>query len=371
MERYRIGNLVKLWDTNQLEVACEFAMPARVHCIAMSPCATTHTLIAACSDGDAAIRLCDPATGTATHQLCGHRASPWAVCWSPRYEHELVTGGTDRSVRVWDIRRTSSCLRSLNMGDSVGERRRLGEWRREAAVSRTHTVAAAAREMGATHAHTAAITSVLYVADGLMILTAGRDHRLRLWDAHSGADRLVHFAGAFNTARHHRQMSVTAAGGPLHHARVFFPTADGLAVFDLLSGKKLHTLKAHMDEVTCCVASPKDARVFSGGADGNIHVWTPPPCGLSRPSPAEQLAQDDRRLHAERFALGGTSVGGTSAGTERGGAPPAVLEDRDEWSDDGDDDATPQPVPMHDQRRHRRPSSAGAHALQARKRVRR
>ena len=67
--------LVKLWDTNELTVACDFKLPGRIHSLAMSPSATTHALIAACCEGTGTIRLCDPATGSAAQTLVGHRAS--------------------------------------------------------------------------------------------------------------------------------------------------------------------------------------------------------------------------------------------------------------------------------------------------------
>ena len=162
------------------------------------------------------------------HKLTGHRMPVWALCWSPRNENELVSGGSDRSVRVWDIRRAGSCLRALDMHGSTGEGRRLAGI--AGRVSASTTVAEAARALAAVSAHSAAVTSVTYAAGGMLLLTAGRDHRMRLWDAHTGAHKLVHYADAFNTARHMKQLAVTAAGGAAAGARVFFPTAEGVAV---------------------------------------------------------------------------------------------------------------------------------------------
>ena len=86
-----VDSCVKLWDTNSLAVACDFKLPGRVHCLAMSPIAMMHTLIATCSEGDTALCLCDPTSGSAAHRIPGHRASAWAVAWSPRDEHQLVS----------------------------------------------------------------------------------------------------------------------------------------------------------------------------------------------------------------------------------------------------------------------------------------
>ena len=120
-----------------------------------------------------------------------------------------------------------------------------------------------------------------------------------------------------------------------------------------------------MDEVTCCVASGRDARVFSGGADCNVHAWSPPPCGLSRPAPPEQPACDEpppgpvAQLQAPWLGGGGArwqhllaagrdeqggGGGGAAAGSSAGGGAP-LLEDRDAWSDDDDEPARQPPRP--------------------------
>ena len=252
-----------------------------------------------------------------------------------------MSGGADRSVRVWDVRRAGSCLRALDMHDSVSERRRLSESVRGGALTphaKPTTVPSAVREFAAPSAHSGAVTSLAFVGEGLMLLTAGRDHRLRLWDAQTGAHMLVHYAGAFNTARHTKQLAVSSGrGGGLGCARVFFPSSDGIAVYEVLTGRKVTTLKAHLGEVTCCVASPWDARVFSGGADCTVHAWTPPPCGLAKPAPCELPTRDTVPTGADGSV--GVDDVPTMAPLARGAEAerhPATVEldDVDAWSDE-------------------------------------
>jgi DNA excision repair protein ERCC-8 len=400
--------LVKLWDTNEMAVACDFVLPGRVHAIAMSAVATNHGLIATGAEGTSSIHLCDAATGSAAQVLVGHRAPVWALSWSPRCEYTLASGGADRSVRLWDIRRAGACLKALDQHETRDERKRLVEGAAPLsssshAGSTSTTVAGAARALATTSAHNGPVSSICYCADGLMLLTAGRDHRMRLWDSHTGANTLVHYPGAFNTARGHKQLGVTAAGGHANSARVYFPGNDGLHVYDLLSGRKLQTLKAHLGEVVCCTAAPGEPRLFTGGVDSTIHVWTPPARGLFKPAPAEKPHVDTpapmattttARSRGERYlnqlagyynAMGGTEThasgsasqaaaaaapsirgavdsGASSSDGNRAGrqtvggepqgsapsegaststsAPRPVAEDGDAWSDEDEDETT-------------------------------
>ena len=89
------------------------SLPSRVHTVAMSSTATSRAA-GHRRRGYVLIHLCDAATGSAAQVLVGHRAPVWALSWSPREEYVLASGGADRSVRLWDIRRAGSCLKALD-----------------------------------------------------------------------------------------------------------------------------------------------------------------------------------------------------------------------------------------------------------------
>ena len=80
---------VKLWDTNEMRAVCDFNLPGRVECVAMSSVATTHALIAVAGAGND-IRLVDPAT-------CAAPLEPAAQC---------------------DVRGRSPCLMPQGLGDA-------------------------------------------------------------------------------------------------------------------------------------------------------------------------------------------------------------------------------------------------------------
>jgi len=119
----------------------------------------------------------------------------------------------------------------------------------------------------------------------------------------------------------------------LQAARLYFPTREGLVEYELSSGRRLRVLKGHFGATTCCAADPHAPRVFSGGEDGALNAWTPPPCGLRRPAPAELFVvrpfwrQASLEPPAERGGGGheAVEVGGYGLVAARGGTAAAAL----------------------------------------------
>lgn len=134
--------------------------------------------------------------------LC--RNGTWCICWSPSNEYQLFSGDGSGAVRLWDIRR-SGCRALLDYNTT--QRPRLAA---PAAPHRLahHNTSGRKRNRtrdlphapepgfggedgpnsrntatGAALAHEGAVTALLATQDGLNLVTAGTDHRMRLWDA--------------------------------------------------------------------------------------------------------------------------------------------------------------------------------------------
>lgn len=121
--------------------------------------------------------------------------------------------------------------------------------------------------------------------------------------------------------------SVLCLGRWLRHHELVAVT--GIQVYELMSGKKLMTMKGHFGDTICCIASPHEPRVFSGGADRTIHIWSPPPCGIIMPAPHEPIAMKEVQLPTSSSPLGGWR-----GGSEALSSASAQVEDRDAWSDE-------------------------------------
>ncbi|XP_067087079.1 DNA excision repair protein ERCC-8 isoform X1 [Osmerus mordax] len=249
---------MKVWDTETLKPAEVFQFEGNVYCHHMSPVARKHSLIAV-GTKDPKIQLCDLKSGSRIHVLQGHRGEILSVKWSPRYEHILATASSDSRVRVWDVRRASGSLFTLDQhnGDKS-----------KASSEAVNT------------AHNGRVNGLCFTADGLYLLTAGTDDRMRLWNSATGENTLVNYGKVCNESRKGLKFTVSQGCSPEF---VFVPCGSSLAVYGLHTGQHVTTLRGHYNNVDCCEFHPDYQELYSGGKDCNILAWVP----VLRPPDAE------------------------------------------------------------------------------------
>lgn len=138
--------------------------------------------------------------------LC--RSGTWSICWSPSNEYQLFSGDGTGAVRLWDIRR-SGCRALLSFNTTqrpkptaaastpaglyqaaAGRKRaRTGDLQHQQqgaqliAGEQPGVGGSSSAAAGTAVAHEGAVTGILATQDGLNLVTAGFDHRVRLWDA--------------------------------------------------------------------------------------------------------------------------------------------------------------------------------------------
>jgi DNA excision repair protein ERCC-8 len=169
-----------------------FPLTYAVHCHAISPIPNYTPLIAA-GTASPAIRLLDLRTGLATHSLPGHNGAIYSLAWSPTSEHILASGGHDGRVLFFDIRRANAAFAALDAEDPIGvstaESNRLGGKTGELL---DYSV----------RAHNGPVTSIQWTPyPHTSLVTAGHDQRIRVWDAATGRNELVHFGPRLKNAR--------------------------------------------------------------------------------------------------------------------------------------------------------------------------
>ncbi|XP_050016395.1 DNA excision repair protein ERCC-8 isoform X2 [Alexandromys fortis] len=240
---------LKVWDTNTLQAADVFNFEETVYSHHMSPAATKHCLVAVGTRGPK-VQLCDLKSGSCSHILQGHRQEILAVSWSPRYDYILATASADSRVKLWDVRRASGCLLTLDQHN--GKKSQAAE--------------------SANTAHNGKVNGLCFTSDGLHLLTVGTDNRMRLWNSSSGENTLVNYGKVCIDSR--KGLKFTVSWG-CSSEFVFVPYGSTIAVYAVHSGERLTVLKGHYKSVDCCVFQPHFQELYSGSRDCNILAWVP------------------------------------------------------------------------------------------------
>ncbi|KAF6159767.1 hypothetical protein GIB67_030025 [Kingdonia uniflora] len=303
---------VNVWDTNTTQVVVNFKMPGKVYQTAMSPIAKSHMLIAAGTE-DVQVRLCDIASGAFTHTLSGHRDGVMTVEWSTSSEWVLATGGCDGAIRFWDIRRAGCFLvldqsrsqlgkrppfleRSSSKGSAskpfqagqssnVKVKIPLKKTTNGNSTKQTPNISRVPRQTKGWHrphpgmmsshdratAHYGAVIGLKVTADGMYLLSAGSDSRLKLWDIESGCNTLVNYEATRLQTSKPIQLAITQDS-----SLVFLPCMTAIKAFNVWSGKTFRTFRGHYESVNCCWFSSQDQELYTGSNDRQILVWSPP-----------------------------------------------------------------------------------------------
>jgi DNA excision repair protein ERCC-8 len=258
---------------------------------ALSPIPTSSPLIAV---GTAlpAIKLVDLRSGLASHALPGHNGAVYSVAWSPRQENVLASGATDGRVLFFDIRRSQSAFASLDLDDAIG------------VLSPDHTPGYSGRPAmdWNIRAHGGPVTGLCWTSSGDKLVTVGHDQRIRVWDAATGRNDLVHFGPRIRNERNSEfapLMSPAGFGAPGKEV-LFWANDDGkgeIFVFNMREGNMMGTLRtpgtargpaqarvggiAKFNSVgrinamawRINAASGGGVEMYSAHANGAIHCW--------------------------------------------------------------------------------------------------
>ncbi len=158
--------------------------------------------------------------------LHGHAGTITMVAVSPDGKRIASSGGTDKTIRVWDSR--------------------------------------SGAELMTLYGHTDWVCSVSFRPDGKRIVSGGFDGTIKVWDAPTGGEVMTikgheGAAGAFFTPDGKRIVSGSQD--------------KTIKVWNVETGAKIKTLGGHEEPLMCHAISPDGSRIASQSYDDTIRVW--------------------------------------------------------------------------------------------------
>ena len=294
---------LKIYATETQTLSASFNLDSVVYSHALSPIAD-HLLVA-CATQHPAVRLVDLRSGASAHSLAGHRGAVLSVAWSPRDEHILASGGSEGTVKLWDIRRSAGSLGVLDMDDSVGTGGEDGRGKD-------------ARPRNQGKAHVGACNGVVWTDDGRHLVTAGHDERVRVWDVGVGANALSYFGPLIKNTHLSTLLPLLPPKHVSSSQVMLYPNERELLMFDLFEGTLLKRLRVAVapkmssgggsaatgrrlpnvrnNRITSLAWRSGDVELYSAHSDGLIRAWKPKTkeeMQIERDEEAERVDHDD------------------------------------------------------------------------------
>ncbi|KAI3661529.1 hypothetical protein MP638_007259 [Amoeboaphelidium occidentale] len=270
---------VKVWDTESLQDVHTFNLEHKVYTHSLSPCATSHSLIATASDCPDIV-LCDLRSGSITHRLYGHRNSCMSVSWHPTDFFLLASGSADETIRLWDIRKPgpSQCLKVLdNVSNFYASTRKLDQQQLLSFPEDEASDSDIPRpSKPSCRSHYGAVNGLQFSPDGVHLVSCGKDGVINLWDVSTGKLMNVNYGNNLkNRASRNLRLCISDNG---LSSRLFVPS-DGYSVvaLDLITGNMVKTFdNAHFGQVSSIIwrETYGCGQLITGSADKDILLWS-------------------------------------------------------------------------------------------------
>lgn len=270
---------VKIWDTNELIPVYSFDLDHRVYSIDI--CDNDENGLVATGCDQPFIRLLDLRSTSSLHTLQGHKGKTLVVKWHPIHSYLLASGGHDGEVKIWDIRRSKSCLSRLDM-------------------LRTNIRNTSSDNLtkSSVKAHLGPVNGLVWDESGTVLYTAGNDDKVRVWDMISSLppaiNKLINFGPL---TRNKYPQTIPILLNPKEETELqylLFPSeSSDVFVFRTVDGKMVSRLSRKGTKNvgrTCSMVNggPFSGTYYCGTVDGEIIRWAP---AWNKPNLNEVISQ--------------------------------------------------------------------------------
>jgi WD40 repeat protein/uncharacterized caspase-like protein len=264
-----LGGEIKLWNLKTEQEPRSFQGETdHVSSIAFS----SDDQLLASGSRDNIIKLWDVGTGQELRTLRGHAGQIDSVAFSPDCQ-TLAAGGDDKNIKLWDLK-TGRKLRLLRgHTDAVEVLAFSLDGKMLASGGLDNTVKVWDVESGQVvrtfRGHTNPPRSLAFSSDGHALGSESLNHIFKLWEVRTGRELLTMGDGAGlvspNTGSiwlsQNRKLLARGTNG------------GSIGLWDMSTGRKLRTLRAHNDAVELVEFDRPGKRFASTSTDGAIMLW--------------------------------------------------------------------------------------------------
>jgi len=217
---------------------------------------------------DKSVRVWDATSGRQLVQCNGHKANVETVAID-RQGSMVASGGADDLIRLWN----SSTGKRLGIlrghEDTVTHVDFSPDGKLLVSAADDHTVRLwdleSFREINLLNGHSDSVNVAIFNHDGSQLLTAGADTAVLIWDTRTGKQVSV--------LEGHTE-EIWGAGFRADGQQAVSSGDDyTIRVWDLETSRELAKLEGHTDEVNAACFSPNSRLIASAGVDGVIKIW--------------------------------------------------------------------------------------------------
>lgn len=262
----------------------------------------------------------------------GHADTIKTIAFNPRF-NLLVSGGTDRILKLWDVANERELRTFAGHTDAITGvvfSPNGAVIASSAAYEDSKIILWSVEDgsvLGAIETDLHNPLSIAFHPDNKRLISGGEDKTVRLWSLENGKEILAlngHLAGV-NSVAVNAKGSYIASG-----------SADKtIKIWDGATGKLLQTLRGHTAAVNSVTFSVEGGVLFSGGSDGTVRVWNLTtgqqvvslPGESNVPVASVALSPDGKYLAAGRdAALSETALSGKLPSADEDGEMPTTVD---------------------------------------------
>jgi WD40 repeat protein/serine/threonine protein kinase len=227
---------------------------------------------------DKTIRVWDPTTGAELATLRGHTDQVLCVAISPSGKR-IASASADGTIKIWDAQNYAEVMTLSGHQLAVSCIAWSPDEKKLTSGSLDKTIrvwdVTTGREIMTLRGHEGEVRAVAFSTDGRQILSGATDEKtIRVWDAASGA--AISSLGEVEpiTIGPYQYRSISSIACSSDGQRIVSAGYERvIRIWDRSTGTAQTNLRGHESWISSAAFSPDGQRVVSGGGDNTIRVW--------------------------------------------------------------------------------------------------